>query len=137
MADLAPPVVTRELRIVDLAGTPRIVLSAEMGEPVIEMLRTDGETSVKITLDAAGRPSITWRNPDAAGPTAALEVDEKGAHVKFDRPGGASSYMFLNSSGGSGLVLIDAKGVRRLSVTVGADGVSKIERFGPDGKLQS
>jgi hypothetical protein len=137
MVDPAPPVVTRALRIVDLAGTPRIVLSAETGEPVIEMLHTDGETSVKITLDAAGRPSVTLSNPDAAGPTAALEVDEKGAHVKFDRPGGASSYLFLNNAGGSGLVLIDKTGVRRLSATVGADGLSKIERFGPDGKLES
>ena len=51
--------------------------------------------------------------------------------MKFDRPGGASSYLFLNNAGTSGVVLIDGKGVRRASVLVGADGKVTVE--GPDG----
>jgi hypothetical protein len=63
-----------------------------------------------------------------------LEVDNKGAHVKFDHPGGASSYIFLNNAGESGVVLVDSNGVRRLDVRAGPDDSAKIERFGPDGK---
>ena len=51
-----------------------------------------------------------------------------------DRPGGASSYLFLNNAGESGVVFVDANGVRRLNVLVGPDNDAKIERFGSDGK---
>jgi hypothetical protein len=54
--------------------------------------------------------------------------------VKFDRPGVASSYLFLNNAGESGLVFIAANGVRRLNVLVGPDNHAKIGRFGSDGK---
>jgi len=77
---------------------------------------------------------VTLANPDPALPTAALEIDGKGAHVRFDRPGGASSYPFLNNAGASGVVLIDAAGQRRLSTTLGPDGSSSIKRFDIVGK---
>jgi hypothetical protein len=134
MASLPPPVVTQEIQIVDDQGHLRLLLSAKSGSPVIELLKANGQSNVVVTLDAAGRPSIKLSNPDAGGPSAALEVDDKGAHVKFDRPGGASSYLFLNNAGGSGVVLLDAKGVRRLDALITADGTAKIERFGSDGK---
>jgi hypothetical protein len=51
-----------------------------------------------------------------------------------DRPGGASSYLFLNNAGESGVVFVHANGVRRLNVLVGPDNDAKIERFGSDGK---
>jgi hypothetical protein len=129
-----PPVVTQEVRIVDSEGHLRLLLSAESGRPVVQLFQSSGASGAEISLDANGRPSVTLANPDPQGPTAALEVDDKGAHVKFDRPGGASSYLFLNNAGGSGVVLLDTKGVRRLDATIGADGTAKIERFGPDGK---
>jgi len=47
--------------------------------------------------------------------------------VKFDRAGGASSYLFLNDGGTSGVVLIDAKGVRQAAILVGADGKVTLE----------
>ncbi|OEC97975.1 hypothetical protein [Rhizobium sp. YK2] len=102
--------------------------------PTIQILRKDGRAGASVTLDAADRPSLTLSNPDPALPTAALKIDDKGAHVKFDRPGGASSYLFLNNAGGSGVVLIDSTGKRRVDATVAADGSSTIERFGNDGK---
>ncbi len=135
MSDLPPlPIVAQEIRIVDGAGNTRMLLSAKGAAPVIEMRRADGKVTATIALDPAGRPAILLANPDGAGPMAALEVDDKGAHVKFDRPGGASSYLFLNNAGASGVVLIDPKGIRRLSATVSADGAAQVERFGADGK---
>ena len=135
MSDLPPPpVVTQEIRIVDGSGATRMVLSAKGAAPVIEMRQDDGKVTATISLDAAGRPAVRLGNPDPAGPTAALEVDDKGAHVRFDRPGGAASYLFLNNAGVSGVVLIDPNGTRRLSATVGADGDAQIARFGPDGE---
>ena len=128
MQDMPPPIVTQEVRIVDAQGRPRILLSASSGRPVLVMLREDGQTGTEVALDEAGRPSVSLANPDPNGPTATLAVDDKGAHVKFDRPGGASSYLFLNNAGGSGVVLIDTKGVRRLQATVDADGITQIER---------
>jgi hypothetical protein len=129
-----PPIVTQEIRIVDAQGRTRLRLSATSGAPVIVLMRPDGSTGAEVALDAAGLASVTLNNPDPRGPSAALEVDDKGAHVKFDRPGGASSYVFLNNAGGSGLVLVDAHGTRRLAATTDAPGATTIETFGPDGK---
>lgn len=131
-----PPVVTQELHIVDGQGRLRILLSAKSGTPVIEILKKNGKSSAVITLDSTDHPSIKLSNPDASGSTAAIEVDDKGAHVKFDRPGGASAYLFLNNAGGSGVVLLDTSGVRRLDALVAPDGTPKIERFDPDGKAR-
>jgi hypothetical protein len=128
------PVVTQEIQIVDTDGHPRLVLSAKTGSPVIEMLQADGRASFAVSLDAAGRPTMKLSNPDEAGPTATLEIVDSGTHVKFVRPGGGTSYLFLNNAGGSGVVLIDTKGVRRLVALAPADGTVRIERFDPDGK---
>jgi hypothetical protein len=98
------------------------------------LLQTNGAPSVEVLLDSTGHPAVKLANPDLKGPTAALAVDDKGTHVKFDRPGGASSYLFLNNAGESGVVFVDANGVRRLNVLVGPDNDAKIERFGSDGK---
>ena len=138
MTDLPPPqpVTTQEVRIVDAQGKPRILLSAKDGTPVIVLLRDDGKPGASMKLDDAGRPSVTLANPNPAWPTAALEIDDKGTHVKFDRPGGASSYLFLNNAGTSGVVLIDTAGKRRIDVMVNPDGTSRIERLDKDGKPQ-
>jgi hypothetical protein len=130
----SPPVVTQEITIVDGDGHPRLLLSAKSGSPTIKMLQTNGQSSFEVALDSAGRPAMKLSNPDAAGPTATLEVVETGTHVKFIRPTGGTSYLFLNNAGGSGVVLIDTNGVRRIVMLVTADGTVKIERFGPDGK---
>jgi hypothetical protein len=135
MTSLPPRVVTQEIQIVDSQGSPRLLLSAKSGSPAIELLRADGTPIVVVTLDAGGHPSMRLDNPDAEGPTAVLEVDDKGAHVKFDRPGGGSSYLFLNNAGGSGVVLVDTTGARRLDAQVAPDGTAKIDRYGADGKL--
>lgn len=135
MTDLPPqPITTQEVRIVDAQGHPHILLSAKDGTPTIALLGADGKPGATMALDAASRPAVTLANPNSTWPSAALAVDDKGAHVKFDRPGGASSYLFLNNAGGSGVVLIDAKGKRRLEATVAADGTTKIERLDADGK---
>jgi hypothetical protein len=128
------PVITDEIKIIDSQGHPRIVMSAKSGNPVIRLLQTNGAPGVEVLLDSTGHPAVKLANPDPKGPTAALAVDDKGTHVKFDRPGGASSYLFLNNAGESGVVFVDAKGVRRLNILVGPENDAKIERFGSDGK---
>lgn len=128
-----PPVITSEVRIVDPAGAPRIVLSATNGMPAIVLIGRDAKAAATVALDSNDRPSIKLANPEAGAPTAAIEIDDKGAHVKFDRPGGASSYLFLNNAGTSGVVLIDGKGVRRASVLVGADGKVTVEGLDGNG----
>lgn len=132
MADQRP-IVTEELRIVDAEGRARLVLSAEGGAPAFLLLREDGRPGATVSLDAAGRPAVRLNNPDGDGLAAVLEIDDKGAHVKFDRPGGASCYLFLNNAGASGVVLLDAAGRRRLNVMVAPDGASRIEQFDEDG----
>ena len=128
------PVITDEIKIVDSQGCPRIMMSARSGAPVIRLLQISGALSMEVSPDAGGHPAVKLANPDLRGPTAALAVDEKGTHVKSDRPGGASSYLFLNNVGESGVVFDDANGMRRLNILVGPDGDAKIERFGSDGK---
>ena len=113
--------IAHQLTLVDDAGRPALRLSAASGAPSVELLSKSGETAFVLTLDASGYPSIRLNNPDG-GSTATLAVDPKGAHVKFDRPGGASSYLFLNDEGVSGVVLLDKNGQRRYEVLVNADG---------------
>lgn len=129
-----PPVITQEVRIVDAAGHPRIVLSAKNGSPTIVLLGPDGRPAMIARTDGEGRPAIKLANPSSTGPVAALEIDDKGAHVKFDGPESASAYLFLNNLGGSGVVLIDSAGKRRLDATVAADGTAKIERLDAAGR---
>src|SRR5579862_5634883 len=134
MSDSTSPVITDEIKIVDGRGRSRITMSAKSGNPVIQLLQTNGAQGIEILLDPAGRPAVKMVNPDPKGPKAMLEVDDKGAHVIFDRPGGASSYLFLNNAGASGVVLVDSNGVRRLDVLVGPDNSPKMEQFGAGGK---
>ncbi len=54
--------------------------------------------------------------------------------MKFDRPGGGSSYLFLNDQGTSGIVLLDGTGKRRYSILVDAAGALKESRDGSDEK---
>jgi hypothetical protein len=77
--------------------------ASKSGSPIVKMLRTNGQSSFEVALDAAGRPSMMLSNPGSAGPTATLEVVETGTHVKFIRPTGGTSYLFLNNAGGSGV----------------------------------
>jgi hypothetical protein len=134
MAERNTPLNTRELRIVDASGTPRIVLTAEMGQAAFRVLGDDGTAMVSIALDPVGHASLKLSNPDAKLPTASIEIDDKGAHVKFDKPGGASSYLFLNNAGESGVVLIDKSGARRLDILLPTNGDAVVHRFGSSGR---
>jgi hypothetical protein len=125
-------VVTPEIQVIDDEGNPRIVLSVKSGNPAIELRQANGSSSVSIALDTVGRPSLKLHSPAPGGLMASIEIDQKGAHIKFDRSGGGSSYLFLNNVGGSGMVLIDAHGVRRLEALAAADGPARIACFGPD-----
>ncbi len=134
--DTAPAnatVVTQEIRIVDAQGRVRMLLSAANGAPEIVLMRENGAPSARMSLTPDGRPAITLINP-AAGPSAALEIDDKGAHLKFDGVGGSSSYVFLSNVGTSGLVLIDPKATRRLSAIVTPEGEGKLEVLDATGK---
>jgi hypothetical protein len=104
MAKKLTPLVTNELRLVDDKGRTRLVMTTRSDNPVMELLRPDGSVGISVSLDANGHGSVQLSNPNTNGPVASLEIDDKGAHVKFDRPGGASSYLFLNNAGESGVV---------------------------------
>jgi hypothetical protein len=105
------------------------LLSVKSGLPVVSMFGADGAVRLSMSLDQADYGSIKLTNPNPTGPVAALELDDKGAHVKFDRPGGASSYLFLNNPGQSGTVFLDANGRRRLNLLVTPDRQAQITRF--------
>lgn len=134
MKKKSAPIVTDEIRLVDGTGKTRLLLSTRSGLPVVQWLQENGTPGLSASLDANGHGSFKLQNPVTDGPVAALEIDDKGAHVKFDRSGGASAYLFLNNAGGSGVVLIDELGKRRLNMVVQADGSSTIERLNDQGK---
>lgn len=120
--EFSKKVKTEELQIVDSEGKARIRLSASGGMPSIELLKADGAGAASLKLNGDGRPSLALSNVESNGPMVTLEIDDKGAHIKFDREGGASTYLFLNNAGGSGVVFYDAEGERRLSLVVADDG---------------
>jgi hypothetical protein len=80
-------------------------------------------------LDGAGHGSLRLIDPDSAAPGAGKEIDDKGAHVKFDHGAGASSYVSFNNAGESGLVLIDQFRHSRSSVLLPSTGDAIIQRF--------
>jgi hypothetical protein len=124
--------IATELIIVDVNGNPRLRLSATSKSPMIEMLNDKGGVALSVSLDETNHPSIALTNPDG-GSAASLAVDLKGAHVKFDRPGGASSYLFLNDEGVSGVVLLDKGGKRRYELLLNADSSVTTRRFNDAG----
>jgi hypothetical protein len=124
----AEPFKTTELTIVDALGQPRFRLSAASNSPTLQMLTDKGAVALEISLDDSSHPSISLMNPDG-GATASLAVDPKGAHVKFDRPGGASSYLFLNDEGVAGVILVDMGGKRRYELLLNADSSVTTKRF--------
>jgi hypothetical protein len=119
----------RGLDIVDEQGKICMTLSASSQVPTLELLDSSGQKRVTITVDKSGYGAVLLSNPTVSGPIASLEIDDKGAHVKFDRPGGASSYLFLNNSGGSGVVLLDSKGSRKLDLMVAPSGETEFRRY--------
>ena len=129
MQPVPPPITASEVRIVDAKGQARLVLAAPPEGPNVRLLTPDGQSRAELSLDAAGRPTLKLSSPAPAQPAVALEIDDKGAHVKFDRPAGGSSYLFLNNAGATGVVLIDVKGVRRLQAALGSDGEPRVRRF--------
>jgi hypothetical protein len=136
MSDRNPKIVeTQELNILDDTGTRRLSLSARGGSPSIQMFTPEGRASLSMSLDAEGRASLHLGNSNDSGPTAVIEVVQTGTHVKFMRPAGGASYLFLNNAGGSGVVLIDTNGKRRVQILAPADGSVKIEKYDPEGNL--
>ncbi len=123
------PITVTGINIVDGSGRTRMTLSTANGVPAIHLLNQDGTDRLSISLDAGGYASIKLKNPNAGGATATLEIDDKGTHVKFDRPGGASSYLFLNNVGESGVVFLDANGERKLDLLVTSAGTTEIHRY--------
>jgi hypothetical protein len=119
----------RELNIVDEHGKVFVTLSAAGQTPTVQLLAPSGQKRITMAVDQRGYGSVQLINPDPAGPVVSLAIDDKGAHVKFDRPGGASSYLFLNNSAGSGVVLIDAKGSRKLDLVVTPTGETEFHRY--------
>jgi hypothetical protein len=124
----AKPFKTTELIIVDAQGRARLRFSAASKVPTFQMLTDKGAVGLEVSMDESNHPSISLLNPDG-GSTASLAVDDKGAHVKFDRPGGATSYLFLNDEGVSGIVLADKSGKRRYELLLSADSSVTTRRF--------
>lgn len=119
----------RELKIVDGGGRTALILAAPNGTPSINLLSADGKPRLAMTVDAQGYSSVRLTNPNPSAPVASFEIDDKGTHIKFDRPNGASSYLFLNNSGGSGAVFIDTAGTRKLDLMVSPSGKTEIRRY--------
>jgi hypothetical protein len=63
-----------------------------------------------------------------------LEIDDKGTHLKLDHPGGASTYLFMNDAGVSGLVFEDQNGKRRYEILREVDADTTVRRFDAEGK---
>src|SRR5580692_6382195 len=57
------PVITDEIKIVDSQGHPRIIMSARSGNPVIQLLETNGAIGMEVLLDSTGRPAVKLANP--------------------------------------------------------------------------
>jgi hypothetical protein len=126
-------VVARELKLVDSKGRLRLLLTTDQDQPLVRMLRSDGKPAIDVVLDDGGHPSVQLRNPDG-GASVTLEIDDKGTHLKLDHPGGASTYLFMNDAGVSGLVFEDQNGKRRYEILREVDADTTVRRFDAEGK---
>ena len=117
-----PPTQMQELQIVDTQGRPRLVLSAASGTPSITLLHSDGTPQAIVSLGETGLPCVELRNPNPAHPTARLEVDDKGTHIKMDHPSGSTTYLYVNNQANCGLAMEDTQRKRRLDAKVPAAG---------------
>ncbi|MBJ9985602.1 hypothetical protein IAE19_09125 [Acinetobacter sp. S40] len=117
----------RELAIVDENDQTRIQLTVKSNVPSIEFLNERGEVSIQIILGEEGYPSIQLLPISDQLLNVKLEMDSKGAHLKFDHEQGSSCYVFLNNVGTSGMVMLDAKKQRRFTASVTAQGDLHLE----------
>jgi hypothetical protein len=125
--------VARELKLVDSKGRLRLLLTTDQDQPVVRMFRGDGKPAIDVVLDDGGHPALQLHNPDG-GAFAALEIDDKGTHLKMDHPGGASTYLFMNDAGVSGLVFEDQNGKRRYEILKEANNDATVKRSDAEGK---
>lgn len=130
------PTQMQELQIVDAQGRPRLVLSAASGTPSITLLHSDGSPQAIVSLGETGLPCVELRNPNPAHPTARLEVDDKGTHIKMDHPSGATTYLFVNNGATCGLAMEDAQRKRRLEAMVPPTGEAFIRKLDDAGRPQ-
>lgn len=117
----------RELAIVDENDQTRIQLTVKSNVPSIEFLNERGEVSIQVTLGEEGYPSIQLLPVSGQLINIKLEMDSKGAHLKFDHEQGSSCYVFLNNGGTSGMVMLDAEKQRRFTASVTAQGDLHLE----------
>ena len=108
------------------------MLSARSETSTIPLFRAVGSIGMKLSLDADGRGSVRLSNPNKTDPAAGLEIADKGSHIRLERPGGASGYLFVNDAG---VVPLDRQCRRKLALVAPANGEAIVQRFDSDGKL--
>ena len=133
--DLPSPVVTQEIQIV--VDGQLILGCCFRPSPVVPIkIAGHGWHADSGVADSSGHPSMRLDNPDVEGPVAILEVDDKGAHVKFDRSGRARLELPLPERRRNRFVFVRRHQRRQAGRrAVAPDGTAKIDRYGANGEL--
>lgn len=127
MSEIQQKIKLRELEIVDENDQVRIRLAVKANSPTIELLDQNGKVAGQIDVSVDGYPKLEFSSVADQLLNVKLELDPKGSHLKFDHQQGASSYLFLNNQGISGLVMVDVKQQRKFAATVNEQGELNFE----------
>ncbi|WP_454802049.1 hypothetical protein [Mucilaginibacter phyllosphaerae] len=124
--------IANELRLTDLSGKVRAMLTANENGADLIFCDKEGKNQLKITSSDAGLAAISIYDKTGLEKIG-ISLDDKGTHVHLAGPDKQESYLFLKNSGACGLVLTDSDGNRRLEAKVGPDAEPDITIYPKNG----
>lgn len=112
----------RTFNVVDVSGRVRAAWSVEGDAPTLTFFDRDSKPRLQLVVNDAGFPQVLLYGQAGKPPTLKAECDANGGHVWLAGEGKQESYLFLKNTGATGVVLINAQGVRQAELMISAEG---------------
>lgn len=124
-------------RLVDELGRVRARLGLDGAAPSLVLYDEQQRPRLQLSVAVGGSPRVQLFDGVNAQPQLAIEGDAAGSHVLLAGAGQQKTYLFLKSTGASGLVMINAAGARQAECVLTPEGLSSWSLWHADGTLSS